>query len=218
MKTDAMIREDVVAELTWNPQVKEKEIGVAVKDGVVTLSGFVESFAQKLAAEHATGRLSGVRAVANDIVVKLPSARERTDTQIAHAALTALDWDEEVPSDGVKVRVENGWVWLEGTVEWQYQRTACERAVRYLTGVRGVTNLIAVKPKKVSTFEVSQKIRDALRRNAESEAELITVETKEGRVTLKGTVHSWVQRVDAEQAAWAAPGVTSVEDLIAVRP
>jgi osmotically-inducible protein OsmY len=218
MKTDSKLREDVVAELKWDPQIREKEIGIAVKDGVISMSGFVESHSQKFAAERAAERVSGVRAVANDIEVKVQGASERTDTQIAHAALAALDWDEEVPAEKVKVSVEHGWIRLEGSVEWQYQRLACERAVRYLVGVKGVTNMIIVKPMTASPFEVSQKIKDALRRTAEVAAEKITVESHDGRVTLKGSVRSWVDRVDAERAAWAAPGVTSVDDQIAIRP
>lgn len=218
MKSDSKIREDVIAELGWDPQVREKEIGIAVKDGVVSMSGFVESHSQKVASEKAAERVTGVRAVANDLVVKVQRASERTDTAIAHAALSALDWDEEVPSDKVKLTVENGWIRLEGDVEWQYQRLAAERAVRYLVGVKGVTNMIVVKPRAASPFEVSQKIRDALRRTAEAAAEKISVESADGRVTLKGAVRTWTERADAERAAWAAPGVTAVDDQIAVRP
>jgi osmotically-inducible protein OsmY len=218
MKTDAMLRDDVIQELLWDPRIDEKEIAVAVKDGVVTIAGVVPSYVQKYAAERAVERVSGVRAVADELLVKVPSARERTDTQIAHAAINALDWDEEVPTNTVKVQVENGWVRLDGTVEWQYQRAACERAVRYLTGVKGVSNVITIKPKRVSTFEVSQKIKDALRRTAEKEADRIIVESRDGRVTLKGAVRTWTERSDAERAAWAAPGVTAVEDQIAIRP
>jgi osmotically-inducible protein OsmY len=137
MKTDAQLRDDVIQELLWNPRIDGKEIAVAVKDGVVTIAGVVPSYVQKYAAERAVERVSGVRAVADALLVKVPSTRGRTDTQIAHAAINALDWDEEVPSEGVKVQVENGWVRLDGTVEWQYQKAACERAVRYLTGVNG---------------------------------------------------------------------------------
>ncbi len=218
MKNDSKLREDLVEELRWDPQVKEKEIAIAVKDGVVSMSGFVESHSQKFAAERAAERVAGVRAVANDLVVKVQRASERTDTQIAHAALTALDWDEEVPADTVKVSVENGWIRLEGSAEWQYQRLAAERVVRYLVGVKGVTNMIVVKPKTASPFEVSQRIKDALRRTAENAAEKITVESTAGRVTLKGAVRTWSERADAERAAWAAPGVTGVDDQIAVRP
>ena len=218
MKSDSKLREDVVAELKWDPQIREKEIGIAVKDGVVSMSGFVGSHSQKFAAERAAERVIGVRAVANDIEVKVQRSSERTDTEIAHAALSALDWDEEVPADTVKVSVEHGWIRLEGSVEWQYQRLACERAVRYLVGVKGVTNMLVVKPTSASPFQVSQNIKDALRRTAEAEAEKITVESHNGRVTLKGSVRSWIERVDAERAAWAAPGVTAVDDQIAIRP
>jgi osmotically-inducible protein OsmY len=218
MKSDSKLREDVIAELVWDPQVKEKEIGIAVKDGVVSMSGSVESHSQKFAAERAAERVNGVRAVANDIVVKVHRASERTDTAIAHAALAALDWDEEVPAGKVTLSVENGWIRLDGTVEWQYQRLAAERAVRYLVGVKGVSNAISVQPRAASPYEVSQKIKDALRRTAEVAAEKITVESSDGRVTLKGSVRSWTERADAERAAWAAPGVTAVDDQIAIRP
>jgi osmotically-inducible protein OsmY len=218
MKTDSKLRDDVIQELSWDPRVNEKEIAVAVKDGVVTIAGTIPSYAQKYAAERAVERVNGVRAVANDLTVKVASVRERTDTQIAHAAVSALEWDDEVPSDAVKVQVENGWVRLEGSLEWQYQKNACERAVRYLTGVKGVSNMITIKPKRASTVEVSQKIKDALRRAAESDADRITVESSDGRVTLKGAVRTWAERADAEHAAWAAPGVTAVDDRITIRP
>jgi osmotically-inducible protein OsmY len=216
MKTNNTLQKDVIDELRWEPKTKDAEIGVAVKDGVVTLSGIVQSYAQKYAAERAAERVSGVRAVADELMVTLPSTGQRTDTEIAHAALSALDWDIEVPDQHVKVRVDDGWVWLEGDVEWQYQKYAAERAVRYLTGVRGVTNQIVLKPKVASSFEVSQKIKDSLRRNAEQDAQHITVEAFDGRVTLKGTVRSWAERQDAERAAWSAPGVVEVDDLISI--
>jgi osmotically-inducible protein OsmY len=215
MKTGAQLRADVQEELTWEPSIRESEIGVAVKDGVVTLTGFVGSYAQKFAAERAAERVSGVRAIADDLVVKLPTALARTDTEIAHAVVNALDWDIEVPT-GIVARVENGWVNLDGTVEWQYERSAADRAVRYLTGVKGVSNLIIVKPRLISTVDVSQRIRDALRRSAEMDASRITVEAHDGIVTLKGKVRSWSERTDAERAAWAAPGVSEVDDRIMI--
>ena len=215
MKADAELRADILEELKWDPAVNEVEIGVAAKDGVVTLSGYVESFAQKYAAERAAERVSGVRALAENLKVKLPSARERTDTQIAHAVVDALDWDIEVPP-GITARVEGGWITLQGSVEWQYEKAAAERAVRYLTGVKGVMNLIDVAPKHASASEVGQRISDALRRNAELDASRIVVEATDGKVTLKGTVRSWAERADAERAAWAAPGVKEVEDRIVV--
>ncbi len=216
MKTDTQIREDVFAELKWDPSISESEIGVAAKDGVVTISGNVASFAQKLAAEHAAERVSGVRALAGELKVKLPTSLERSDTEIAHAALNALKWDTEVPDTRVKVRVENGWLWLEGDLEWQFEKEAAVRAVRYLAGVKGVTNALRVKPTHVSPFEVSQKIKAALVRSASFDAGRIVVEAKNGKVTLRGTVRSWAELKDAEQAAWAAPGVTEVDDRIAI--
>ena len=215
MKSDSQLRADVLEELKWEPSIEESEVGVVAKDGVVTLTGYVESYAQKYAAERAAERVSGVRAIAADLKVKLPSSRERTDTDIAHTAVTALDWDIEVPA-GIKAKVENGWITLEGAVEWQFQKESAARVVRYLTAVRGVTNLISVKPKHASPFEVGQKIKDALRRSAELDANRVTVEAANGRVTLKGTVRSWAERLDVERAAWAAPGVTQVDDRLAI--
>ena len=216
MKTDTQIREDVFAELRWDPSISESEIGVSTKDGVVTISGHVASFAQKLAAEHAAERVSGVRALAGELKVKLPTSRERSDTEIAHAAQNALKWDTEVPDTRVKARVENGWLWLEGDLEWQFEKEAAVRAVRYLAGVKGVTNALRVKPTHVSPFEVGQKIKAALVRSASFDAGRIVVEAKNGKVTLRGTVRSWAELKDAEQAAWAAPGVTEVDDRIAI--
>lgn len=217
MRSDSQLRADILEELRWDPSVNEAEIGVGTKDRVVTLTGYVDSYAQKYAAERAVERVAGVRAVAADLQVKVPSPFQRGDTDIAHSAVSALDWDIEVPS-GIKAKVEKGWITLEGSVEWQFERAAAERAVRYLSGVKGVTNLIAVKPKNASPFEVSERIKDALRRNAEFDATHIAVEAAGGKVTLKGKVRSWAERTDAETAAWAAPGVTHVDDRIEVSP
>jgi len=202
-------------ELAFEPSINETAIGVAVKGGVVTLSGTVDNFAQKRTAEFCAERISGVRAIADDLEVKLPNALTRTDTDIAGAAAGALQWDVEVP-DGVKVRVENGWVFLDGSVQWQYQKSAAERAVRYLNGVRGVTNLLTLRQPKVSEVDVTSKIRAALRRTADKEADRITVETSDGRVTLRGKVRSWAEREDAERAAWSAAGVRDVVDSISI--
>lgn len=215
MKNDSQLRADVIEELRWEPSVSEAEIGISVKSGVVTLSGSVDTYAQKYAAERALERVNGVRALAEDLHVKFPSSKERSDTDIAHAALSALDWNIDVPV-GITLKIENGWVSLDGSVEWQYQKTAAERAVRYLNGVKGISNRISVTPKRVSTFEVSQKIEDALRRTAEVDASHISVEAAGGQVTLKGKVRSWAERSDAERAAWAAPGVTRADDRIAI--
>ncbi|HUF26971.1 MAG TPA: BON domain-containing protein [Gemmatimonadaceae bacterium] len=216
MKSDNQIHRDVLEELRWDPTTSIAEIAVAAKDGVVTLSGRISSFAQKAAALRAAERVAGVKAVADDLEVKLPSSLERGDTEIAHQVVEALRWDVEVPTDRVKAKVSSGWITLEGEVEWQFERSAAERAVRYLTGVKGVTNLLVVQPKGVSTFEVGQKIRDALRRSAERNAERIVVEAADGYVTLKGRVRSWAERQDAERAAWSAPGVREVKDDIMI--
>lgn len=216
MKTDFQLQRDVLDELKFEPSVSEAEIGVAVKDGVVTLSGLVNSYAQKYSAERTAERVNGVRAVADELEVKLPGSHQRTDTDLAHAVVNALRWDIQVPDDRIKATVDAGWVELDGEVEWQYQKWAADSAVRNLTGVKGVANVIKVKPKKVSTYEVSQKIKDSLRRHAETDADRITIEAKDGQVTLRGTVSSFAERRDAERAAWRAPGVTKVEDFIAV--
>ena len=215
MKTDTDLRRDIQDELKWDPRVADAEIGVAVKDGVVTLSGYVENFAQKYAAERAVERVAGVRAIAEELQIKLPSSFERADTEIAHKAVDALEWDIEVPDQTIKVKVEKGWVTLEGQADWQYQRTAAERAVRYLTGVRGVTNRIRLKS-RVSSYDVSQHIKDALRRTAEVDANRIQVEAHEGKVTLRGTVRSYAEMRDAERAAWSATGVTEVDDKLMI--
>ena len=216
MKTDLQLQRDVLEELKFEPSIREAEIGVAAKGGVVTLTGFVDSYAEKFSAERTAERVAGVKAVADELKVKLPGSHQRSDTDIAHAAVNALRWDIQVPDDRIKATIEDGWIALEGEVEWQYQKWAAEGAVRNLTGVKGVTNLIAVKPKKASSYEVGQKIKDSMRRHAERDADRITVESKDGRVTLRGTVSSYAERQDAERAAWQAPGVTKVDDMIAV--
>lgn len=213
-RMDEALRRDVVAELRWDPAIRDEEIAIAVKDGVVTLGGTVQSYAQKRAAEVAVERISGVRAVAEALEVKLSSSWGRSDTEIAHAAANALQWDVEVP-DTVKAKVENGWITLEGAVDWRYERDAAERAVRNLTGVQGVSNVLAIKP-RASGYDVSQRIKEALRRRAELDAEKIKVEAADGVVTLRGTVRSWTERTEAESAAWAAEGVTKVKDELMV--
>jgi osmotically-inducible protein OsmY len=218
-RTDEQIQRDVLAELEWDTRVRPNEIGVSVEDGVVTLSGWTDSFIKKWAAERAALRVRGVRAVANEIEVRLPGTAERTDPEIAAAARRALDWAALVPDGKVKVTVSKGWVTVEGAVESQYQRRAAERAVRGLPGVRGVTNLIVVRPpEQVPETELKRRIEEALVRSAETDADRIQVEVRGDRIVLSGKVRSWAERREAERVAWSAPGVTEVDNLIRIAP
>ena len=215
--TDKELKQHVENALDWEPSLDASDIGTSVDESVVTLRGNVGSYAEKVSAERVALRVYGVKAVANDLIVHLVSGYERTDTEIAQAAVAALKWNTMVPNERITVTINNGWLALNGTLDWQYQKDAAARAVRDLTGVKGVTNNIAVKP-QVKTIDVRDKIEAAFKRSAEIDARRIDVVTQDGKVILTGNVHSWAERREAERAAWAAPGVTQVEDRIAVVP
>ena len=215
MKTDKELQRDVLDELAWEPSVDAAEIGVSVESGVVVLNGVVKSLNQKWTAERVAERVDGVRAVTDELVVKLPGDSQYSDADIAKAALNALDWNASVPRDQIKVLVEHGRVTLKGTVEYHFQKDAAETAVRNLKGVKGVFNTVAIKP-RASAGDVIQVIKRALHRAAQVDAERISVEAREGKVILRGSVRTWAEREDAERAAWAAPGVSDVQNDIRI--
>jgi osmotically-inducible protein OsmY len=215
--TDKDLKQHVERALEWEPSVDATDIGVSVETGVVTLRGNVASYAEKLAAERTALAVYGVKGLANDLVVHLSNLFQRTDTEIAHAALNALGWSALVPKDRVTVTVAQGWLNLQGTVDWQYQKDAAVRAVQDLTGVKGVTNKITVKA-RVKAADVRTEIEAAFRRHAEIDARRINVTAMDGTVILSGNVHSWSERRQAERAAWAAPGVVMVDDRLAIVP
>ena len=217
MKSDRDIERDVRDELQWDPDLDATDIAVSVKDGVVTLTGFVKSYTDNYESEAAAKRVAGVAGVANDLEVRMPSVDERPDPEIARDAVSSIKGQLPISSEHIKVVVKNGWVTLEGQVEWQYQKNTAESAVRRIKGVKGVSNLIVLKPRAEPT-EIKSKIMEAFKRNAELDANRIHIEANGSEVILKGTVRSWIEREEAERVAWSAPGVTRVEDRIVVAP
>jgi osmotically-inducible protein OsmY len=215
MKTDSEIREDVESELRWDPGVETKDIVFSVKDGVVALNGYVPSYGQKFETERDVKRVAGVRGIANDIEVRLPTLDQRPDPDVADDAVHALRIYLPFLHDHIKVVVKDGWLTLSGNAEWHFQSERAETSVRHLRGVKGVINTIAVKP-HVSPADVKARIQEALKRNAAIDANNITVEADGGKVVLRGKVRSWAERREAETAAWRAPGVTLVEDHVSI--
>jgi len=215
--TDRQLQEHVQNALDWEPSIDAADIGVSVDKGVVTLRGDVKTYAERAAAERAALAVYAVKAVANDINVRLGNEAKRSDSEIAQAVLSALRWSSLIPDEKIAVSVSNGWVTLSGSLDWDYQRSSAARAVRDLSGVVGVSNLISLEP-HVSASDVKTKIEAALKRSAEVDARRINVSASDGKVVLSGNVHSWFERNQARQAAWAAPGVTDVEDRISIVP
>jgi osmotically-inducible protein OsmY len=215
MKNDTQLQHDVMEELEWEPSIDSSQIGVAAKGGVVTLTGFVPRFTEKMRAERLAKSIAGVHAVANEIQVQLIGAHERNDTEIAQAALNALKWHSSIPGDRLKVTVRNGWVTLEGEVDWQFQREAAHDAVSAIVGVKGVTSDLVIRsgPK---VRDVKSKIKAAFKRKAEVDAGHVKVDVVNGTVKLAGKVDSWSEFSEAERVAWAAPGVTAVDNALTV--
>lgn len=217
MKTDLDIQQDIMDELKWQPFLKSANIGVAVKNGIVTLSGNVDNYFQKTEAEKAAKKVMGVKAIAEDIQIGVAPSYKKTDAEIAESVMNALKWHAAVPDEKITVKVEDGIVTLDGDVEWEYQRTSAKKAVNNLLGVRNVINLITVKP-RITSFDIRVKINQALHRTATVDAERIAVEVDGNKVILHGKVRSFAEKDDVEDAAWCAPGVSRVESHIEVEP
>ena len=215
MKTDNALQLDVIAELKWEPSVNASQVGVEVKDGVVTLAGHVDTYAEKWEAERAAQRVAGVKAIAVEMDVKLTGRNQRTDGDIARSATNVLQWTTSVPADAVKIKVESGWMTLTGEVEWEYQRQSAANAVRYLMGVTGISDQITIKP-QISSTTIHSEIEAALKRCAQADSRQITVSVDGHVVTLGGHVHSWSEKDLATHSAWGTPGVRHVIDNLTV--
>ena len=219
MRTDRELQDDVLKELEWDAGVDAARIGVSVNNGVAALHGTVHTYREKATAERVVRRVFGIRAVANDLTVSLDGARPRTDSEIAEAVANALAWDSAVPMNAIAVTVADGWVTLRGEVGWQYQKSAAQIDAERMFGVKGVENLVTLKPRpQVDPVAVKGAIQQAFRRNAEVDSSQVKVETANGTVILTGTVKSLMERDEAERAAWSAPGVTAVQDRIQISP
>jgi osmotically-inducible protein OsmY len=213
---DSTVRQDILDELYFEPSIDAADIGVAVENGIVTLTGHVPTFAQKVTVEDVARRVIGVKGIAQEIEVRPFGTNQTADDEIAKRAVNSINWNTSIPDDAVKVKVQKGWVTLTGKVEWQYQKSAAADTVRDLAGVVGVSNQIEIK-QRASAFDVKKRIEDALKRNAEIEAHAIKVNILDGgKVTLEGRVHAWSERSAAERAAWSAPGVNTVEDRLTI--
>lgn len=217
MKSDAILRDDIIDELNWEPSVDSSKIGVAVKDGIVTLSGTVPSFIEKTDAEKAVKRVDGVKAVVQNIDVRLKSTSVRTDEEIAEVALKNLKWNTNVPEDNIILKVEDGWITLEGEVLWNYQKEAAKSAVKGLIGVKGVNNFIKVES-KIQPENLKEKIKNSFIRNASIDAENVRVDVVGNKAILKGTVQSWAEKRQAERAVWSAPGIFEIENKLEIKP
>ena len=216
MKTDSELKRNVLAELKWDASIKETEVGVLVTDGIVTLTGDLNTYVEKWAAEKAAKRVLGVKGVVEDIKIKLLDSDKRNDVDIAKAALNKLDWNPSIPKDVILVKVENGWVTLSGSVKWNYQKKSAKKTVQNLRGVRGVTNLISIKS-PVESSQVKESIKKTFERNAVLDVETINIKTEGHKVTLEGTVKSWDEKKQAAEAAWSSPGVWDVVDNLKIK-